>query len=91
MTTKDAHTYWTTVAHEVSLVSTQQDNDEDEHYKHQFGLCNKCSCGLDDKSDFVLLYTMMNRNDAIVVCNECYQKSTTPLPCGMRASTPTPI
>ena len=71
MTTLDTHTYWTAMAHEVSLASTQQeDEDEHEHYKHKFGLCNECGYGLDDESDFVL--HPMTGGDTLILCVECW-------------------
>ena len=76
--TLDAHTYWTAMAHEVSLAQTaatqQQQYDEsdesDEYSKHKFGLCHECGNGLDDRSDFVL--HTMSEGDTIFLCVECW-------------------
>jgi hypothetical protein len=75
MTTLDTHTYWTAMAHEVSLAAPkqeheQEDEDEHEHYKHKFGLCNECGYGLDDESDFVL--HPMTGGDTLILCVECW-------------------
>ena len=67
MTTMDASTYWTAMAHEVSLAATQQD--DEKHYKHKFGLCHDCDRGLDDRSDFTLHTT--KKGDTIFVCHDC--------------------
>ena len=67
-TTVDAHNYWTAMAHEVSLASTQQE--DDEYSKHKFGLCHECGYGLDDESDFVL--HEMSEGDTIFLCVECW-------------------
>ena len=71
--TLDAHTYWTAMAHEVSLAqtaATQQDEDMDEYSKHKFGLGHECGYGLDDRSDFVL--HTMSEGDTIFLCVECW-------------------
>jgi hypothetical protein len=73
--TLDAHTYWTAMAHEVSLAQTaatqqQQQDDDDEYSKHKFGLCYECGYGLDDRSDFVL--HTMSEGDTIFLCVECW-------------------
>jgi len=75
MTTMDAHTYWTAMAHEVSLAATQQQqqqqqDEDDEHYKHKFGLCNECGYGLDDESDFVV--HPMTSGETLILCVECW-------------------
>jgi hypothetical protein len=77
--TLDAHTYWTAMAHEVSLAQTvrtkqqqqeQQEDEMDEHCKHKFGLCDECGYGLDDESDFVLHSS--REGDTILLCVECW-------------------
>jgi hypothetical protein len=76
--TLDAHTYWTAMAHEVSLAQTvttkqrqqQQEDESDEHSKHKFGLCDECGYGLDDESDFVL--DSSREGDTILLCVECW-------------------
>ena len=74
--TLDARTYWTAMAHEVSLAQTaatqqqQQQQEDDEYSKHKFGLCHECGYGLDDESDFVL--HEMSEGDTIFLCVECW-------------------
>ena len=71
--TLDARTYWTAMAHEVSLAATQQQQqqqEDDEYSKHKFGLCHECGYGLDDESDFVL--HEMSEGDTIFLCVECW-------------------
>jgi len=73
--TMDARTYWTAMAHEVSLAQTaatqqQQDDESDKYSKHKFGLCYECGNGLDDRSDFVL--HTMSEGDTIFLCVECW-------------------
>ena len=74
MATLDTHTYWTAMAHEVSLAQTaatqQQEDDDDEYSKHKFGLCHECGYGLDDRSDFVL--HTMSEGDTIFLCVACW-------------------
>ena len=68
----DAHTYWTAMAHEVSLAQTvsRQEDEMDEDSKHKFGVCDECGYGLDDESDFVLHSS--REGDTILICVECW-------------------
>jgi len=64
----DPHSYWTSTA--AAVMPVAETKEEDEESKHKFGLCGKCSNGLDDKSDFVL--HKMRGDETILICNQCW-------------------
>ena len=64
---RESHDYWMATAATVAVKWTQE---EDEHSKHQFGLCDECGCGLDDKSEFVL--HEMTGGEIEYLCIQCW-------------------
>ena len=85
--TLDAHTYWTAMAHEVSLAQTAATQQQQQQQQQQekagaaarwddfkYGLCELCSKGLEDKSEFVVKVDAYGRYLACYDCDKGSQR-----------------
>ena len=84
MTTAATTNYWTATAFAVGPVCHHDDNNDNDdapyNFKltpeerakksgqHQFGLCESCDTGLDDRADF---HCYFNDNKMVLTCNAC--------------------
>ena len=82
MTTAATTNYWTATAFAVGPACHHDDNNDDAPYnfkltpeerakksgQHQFGLCESCDTGLDDRADF---HCYFNDNKMVLTCNAC--------------------
>lgn len=84
MTTAATTNYWTATAFAVGPACHHDDNNDNDdapyNFKltpeerakksgqHQFGLCESCDTGLDDRADF---HCYFNDNKMVLTCNAC--------------------